>query len=78
MYLQQNDQPDENKNIEDEEDSNTDITSTSESGSDMSTSTASSDIRDDSGVTETDQDFTNTEHKINSNIQSIGQVSQTI
>lgn len=78
MYLQQDDQHGENKKIEDEEDSNTSRNDTSISHSDMnksSTTTASSDIHGDSGISEK-QDSNNTDHKIYSNIQSIGQVSQ--
>lgn len=78
MYLQQNEHQDENKNVEDEEESNTNIYSTSKSDIDISTSTASSDFHDDSGVSETNQDLTNTEQNINSNTQSTGQVSQTL
>ncbi|XP_076238342.1 ATPase H(+)-transporting accessory protein 2 isoform X2 [Calliopsis andreniformis] len=69
----QNDHQDENKNIQAEEDSNRNIASTSESNpNDMSTP-ASSDFHDDSGLNESDQDLTNTESTINSNIQIIGQ-----
>lgn len=77
MYLQQNDHQDEKKKVGDEEDSNTNIAITSESNSDTST-TPSSDFHDDSGNNENDQDLTNTERTINSNIQIIGQVSQTL
>ncbi|XP_054003982.1 ATPase H(+)-transporting accessory protein 2 isoform X2 [Hylaeus anthracinus] len=69
----QSDHQDENKSVEDEEDSNTNIDSASKFDSDTDTSTTSSDFRDDSGVTETDQDLTNMEHNINSNAQSIRQ-----
>ncbi|OAD55815.1 Renin receptor [Eufriesea mexicana] len=71
----QDDQHGENKKIEDEEDSNTSRNDTSIYHSDMNSSTASSDIHGDSGISE-NQDLNNTEHKIYSNIQSIGQVSQ--
>ncbi|XP_053986836.1 ATPase H(+)-transporting accessory protein 2 isoform X2 [Hylaeus volcanicus] len=69
----QSDHQAENKSVEDEEDSNTNIDSASKFDSDTDTSTASSDFRDDSEVTETDQDLTNMEHNINSNAQSIRQ-----
>ncbi|XP_017759172.1 PREDICTED: renin receptor isoform X1 [Eufriesea mexicana] len=68
----QDDQHGENKKIEDEEDSNTSRNDTSIYHSDMNSSTASSDIHGDSGISE-NQDLNNTEHKIYSNIQSIGQ-----
>lgn len=71
------DHQDEKKKVGDEEDSNTNIAITSESNSDTST-TPSSDFHDDSGNNENDQDLTNTERTINSNIQIIGQVSQTL
>ncbi|KZC09382.1 Renin receptor [Dufourea novaeangliae] len=63
IVIKQNDQQGEDKKIEDEEDSNTNNNSTSESNSDTSFTTANSH----SGVTETDQDLTNTEYDINSN-----------
>ncbi|XP_076173167.1 ATPase H(+)-transporting accessory protein 2 isoform X2 [Ptiloglossa arizonensis] len=74
----QNEHQDENKNVEDEEESNTNIYSTSKSDIDISTSTASSDFHDDSGVSETNQDLTNTEQNINSNTQSTGQEIQNL
>nr|XP_054003981.1 ATPase H(+)-transporting accessory protein 2 isoform X1 [Hylaeus anthracinus] len=73
IAITQSDHQDENKSVEDEEDSNTNIDSASKFDSDTDTSTTSSDFRDDSGVTETDQDLTNMEHNINSNAQSIRQ-----
>ncbi|XP_076632160.1 ATPase H(+)-transporting accessory protein 2 isoform X2 [Colletes latitarsis] len=69
----QNDHQDENKNVEDEEDTNINIDSASKYDSNVNSTTPKSDSRDDSGVTESNQELTSTESNIYFNTQMIGQ-----
>ncbi|XP_043247992.1 ATPase H(+)-transporting accessory protein 2 isoform X2 [Colletes gigas] len=73
IIIKQNDHQDENKTVEDEEDTNINIDSASKYDSNVNNSTAKSDFRDDSGVTESNQELTSTESNIYFNTQIIGQ-----